>query len=206
MGSKNLSLVASLQIHSTTHLSSVFSKAYTLPCLLGVTCLVRQPSRIVRRRGTPLIKPPCASETPLFDRSSINSFGNFVWVQGPRRDFPSLRSETRCPISPDRGALFTTTGSRGVGLGPWFAQRSFRRVSESVSRVRISFAPPLAHRKPEMRSLMGPFFFWFQRGLARPSDFRRLAMWPKSVSERPASLSIRPSSKSRRIQKVTHFQ
>ena len=109
-------------------------------------------------------------------------------------------------MSPDRGDLFTTTGSRGVGLGPWFAQRSFRRVSESVSRVRISFAPPLAHRKPEMRSLMGPFFFLFQSGLARPSDFRRLAFRPKLVSEGPASLSIRPSSKSRRIQKVTLFQ
>ena len=77
-----------------------------------------------RGQASPLNKPPCASETPLFDRSSINSFGNFVWVQGPRRDFPSLRSETRCPISPDRGALFTTTGSRGVGLGPWFGGRA----------------------------------------------------------------------------------
>jgi hypothetical protein len=67
-------------------------------------------------------------------------------------------------------------------------------------------APPLAHRKPEMRSLMGPFFFLFQSGLARPSDFRRLAFRPKLVSEGPASLSIRPSSKSRRIQKVTLFQ
>jgi len=48
--------------------------------------------------------------------------------------------------------------------------------------------------------------FWFQRGLTTPCDFRRLAIWPKSVSERPASLSIRPSSESRRIQKMTHFQ
>lgn len=53
---------------------------------------------------------------------------------------------------------------------------------------------------------MGPFFFLFQRGLARPSDFRRLAISSKSVSERPASLSIRPSPKSRRIQKITRFQ
>ena len=66
--------------------------------------------------------------------------------------------------------------------------------------------PPLVHREPETRSLMGPFFFWFQRGLAMPSDFQRLAFPPKSVSERPASLSIRPSWKARRIQKVTHFQ
>ena len=66
--------------------------------------------------------------------------------------------------------------------------------------------PPLAHREPEARSLTGPFFFLFQRGLAKPSDLRRLEFWPKSVSEASASLSTRPSSKSRRIQKVTHFQ
>jgi hypothetical protein len=66
--------------------------------------------------------------------------------------------------------------------------------------------PPLAYRKPEMRSLKGPFFFLFQRVLARPSDFRRLAFRPKSVSEAPASLSIRPSPRSRRIQKVYYFQ
>jgi hypothetical protein len=68
------------------------------------------------------------------------------------------------------------------------------------------FLPPLAHRKPEIRSLTGPFFFLFQRGSAMPSDFQRLALRPKSVSERPVSLSIRLSSKSRRIQKMTHFQ
>jgi len=43
-------------------------------------------------------------------------------------------------------------------------------------------------------------------GLARPSDFRRPAIGSKSVSEPPASLSTRPSPKSRRIQKVTYFQ
>ena len=159
------------------------------------------------------------------------------------------RSETRCPISPGRGDLFTATGSRGVGLGPWFGGRAspnlnwpqtaheqcqnssaklapcFRRswsmglgpwsfarygrieaLSRHAPRVRISFAPPLAHCKPEMRSLTGPFFFLFQRGLAKPSDFRRLASGPKSVSERPASLSTRPSPKSRRIQKCLSFQ
>ena len=51
----------------------------------------------------------------------------------------------------------------------------------------------------------GAFFFLFQRGLAEQSDFRRPAFWPKSVSARPASLSIRPSCKSRRIQKLTYF-
>ena len=76
----------------------------------------------------------------------------------------------------------------------------------NVSRVRIPSTPPLAHRKPEMRSLTGPFFFLFQRGLAKPADLRRIGDGPKSVSQRPASLSIRPSWKSRRIRKVTHFQ
>jgi hypothetical protein len=46
----------------------------------------------------------------------------------------------------------------------------------------------------------------FQRGLARPSDIRRPGDGPIPVSERPASLSTRPSPKSRRIQKVTVFQ
>ena len=35
--------------------------------------------------GTPLIKPPCASESSLIDRSAKNSLSNFVWAQGPRR-------------------------------------------------------------------------------------------------------------------------
>ena len=78
--------------------------------------------------------------------------------------------------------------------------------SRGESWLPAPLPPPLAHSKPEMRSLTGPFFFLFQRGLARPSDFWRLAVWPKSVSERPASLSIRPSPKSRRIQKMTLFQ
>jgi hypothetical protein len=80
----------------------------------------------------------------------------------------------------------------------------------SASRQESSFpapvSPPLAHRKPEMKSLAGPFFFLFHRGLARPSDFRRLAFGSELVSESPASLSTRPSHKSRRIQKVTPFQ
>ena len=53
----------------------------------------------------------------MFDRCSKNPPGNFVWAL-------MLRSEALCPISPDRGALFTTTGSRGVGLGPWFGGRA----------------------------------------------------------------------------------
>jgi hypothetical protein len=69
----------------------------------------------------------------------------------------------------------------------------------------VAFPPPIAYREPETRSLTGPFFFLFQRGLVKPSDFRRLTAGKKSVSKRLASLSIRPSSKSRRIQNVTFF-
>ena len=67
-------------------------------------------------------------------------------------------------------------------------------------------APPLAHYKPETRPQHGPFFFLFQRGLAEPSDFRRLAVGPKLVSERPASPFTRPSPKSRRTQNCLFFQ
>ena len=73
------------------------------------------------------------------------------------------------------------------------------------SSLHVSFPPPPTIRKPEMRSLAGPFFFLVQRGLAMPSDFRRLAVGPKSVSERLASLSTRPLPKSRRIQELTYF-
>ena len=114
------------------------------------------------RRGYPPNQAPCASETPLFDRSSINSFGNFVWAQGPRRDFPSLRSMALCPISPDRGDLFTTTGSRGVGLGPWSLARYGRieALSPHAPRVRISFAPPLALAETDDGPSQGPFLSW----------------------------------------------
>jgi hypothetical protein len=70
----------------------------------------------------------------------------------------------------------------------------------------VRFPPPLTHCKPEIRSLNGPFFFLFQSGLARLSDFRRLVFPPKSVSDRPWSLSIRPSPESRRIQNIYILQ
>ncbi len=92
-------------------------------------------------RGHPPNQAPCVSERPLFDGCSTNSFGNFVWVQGSRRDFPSLRSMALCPFSPDRDALFMTTGSRGAGLGRPPAGGSFETLFRRAPRVRISFAP-----------------------------------------------------------------
>ena len=64
-----------------------------------------------RGQASPLNKPPGASETPLFDRSAKNSFGNFVWVQGPRRSAPSPRTEAICSGWAVRGARAWDIGS-----------------------------------------------------------------------------------------------
>lgn len=70
----------------------------------------------------------------------------------------------------------------------------------------VPFHPPQTIRKPETRPRRGPFFFLVQRGLTSPSDFRRLAFGPESVSDQPASLVTRPSPKSGRIQNWSSFQ
>ena len=49
---------------------------------------------------------------------------------------------------------------------------------------------------------MEPFFFLFQRGLAVATALRRLAKYPKSVSEPALSLTDRPWPSEGRIQKV----
>jgi hypothetical protein len=112
--------------------------------------------------------------------------------------------------NPPRGGAETAPAFHRNGHTCWIGRgrsRQFRsRRGANDAAVRNSLAPPLAHREPETRSLMGAFFFLFQRGLPMPSDLQRLAFPPKSVSERPGSLSIRPSWKSRRIQKVTVLQ
>ena len=77
---------------------------------------------------------------------------------------------------------------------------------ETVSRVRIPVSPPQTIRDPETRPQCGPFFILVQRGLTSPSDFRRLVVGRKSVSERPASLFTHPSLKSRRIKKMRFFR
>lgn len=53
---------------------------------------------------------------------------------------------------------------------------------------------------------LGAFFFMCQRGLQAPSALRRLANRARSVSERPPSLSTRPSHSARRIQNPHTFQ
>ena len=67
-------------------------------------------------------------------------------------------------------------------------------------------APPLAHRKPEMRSLMGPFFFLIQRGLVMVTALWRLPKRPKSVSERHLSLIDRPRLSEGRFQNSVQLQ
>ncbi len=71
----------------------------------------------------------------------------------------------------------------------------------SVPRVRIPLSPPLSCSEPEMRLLLGAFFFLSQRRLAEAAEPRRLAPGPISVSEL-ASVSnranlVRPGSVSR---------
>ena len=70
----------------------------------------------------------------------------------------------------------------------------------------VRFPPPLAHCEPETRLPRGAFFFMCQRGLKGPSALRRLANRARSVSERPPSLSTRPSLWVRRIQNPHRFQ
>ena len=62
--------------------------------------------------------------------------------------------------------------------------------------------PPQTIREPETRPPTGPFFFWFQRGLAAATALRRLVKCQKSVSEPALSLTDRPWPSEGRIQKV----
>ena len=96
--------------------------------------------------------------------------------------------------------VFAVLGAWALDFGPWFAWRSFRRVSESVSRVRISFAPPPTLAKTHDGPSRGPFLFWFQRGLVAATALRRLPKRSKSVSEPHLSLIDRPRSSEGRFQ------
>ena len=67
-------------------------------------------------------------------------------------------------------------------------------------------APPLTLAETDDGPLRGPFFFLFQRGLAVATALRRLAKYPKSVSEPALSLTDRPWPSEGRIIKVYYFQ
>ena len=96
----------------------------------------------------------------------------------------------------------------GVGqVAEWSKARAWKvRRRVTVSRVRIPSCPPLTLAKTDDGPLWGPFFFWFQRGLAVATALRRLAKYPKSVSEPALSLTDRPWPSEGRIQKIYYFQ
>jgi len=74
------------------------------------------------------------------------------------------------------------------------------------SSLPVAFPPPLTLTETDDGPLWGPFFFLFQRGLAVATALRRLAKYPKSVSEPALSLTDRPRPSEGRIQKVKQFQ
>ena len=77
-------------------------------------------------------------------------------------------------------------------------------ISGSLRESWVSdpLAPPLTLAKTDDGPFWGPFFFWFQRGLAVATALRRLAKYPKSLSEPALSLTDRPWPSEGRIQKV----
>ena len=92
-------------------------------------------------------------------------------------------------------------------MAEWSKARAWKvRRRVTVSRVRIPSCPPLSLVETDDGALWGPFFFWFQRGLAVATALRRLAKYPKSVSEPALSLTDRPWPSEGRIQKVYYFQ
>ena len=92
-------------------------------------------------------------------------------------------------------------------MAEWSKARAWKvRRRVTVSRVRIPSCPPLTLAKTDDGPLWGPFFFWFQRGLAVATALRRLAKYPKSVSEPALSLTDRPWPSEGCIKKVYYFQ
>jgi hypothetical protein len=65
--------------------------------------------------------------------------------------------------------------------------------------------PPLSLAETDDGPLWAPFFFWFQRGLALATALRRLAKYPKSVSEPALSITDRPWPSEGRIKKYIIF-
>ena len=105
------------------------------------------------------------------------------------------------------GALALQVAAQGEGgMMNFSTEYAVNDTGFRESSRLVRFPPPQTIREPETRPQCGPFFFLVQRGLTRPSDFRRLAVGPKLVSERPASPFTRPSPKSRRIQNYYSFQ
>ena len=62
--------------------------------------------------------------------------------------------------------------------------------------------PPPKLAETEDGPLLGPFFFWFQRGLVSVTALRRLPKLPKLVSKSRLSLIDRPQPSEGRFQNV----
>ena len=87
-----------------------------------------------------------------------------------------------------------------------FIRRSLTDAERFWIRMWSSPSPPNSYRKPEFRSLLGSFLFWFQRGLALAAALQRLTTGSKSVSERHLSLTERPTAPESRLEKMYHLQ
>ena len=66
--------------------------------------------------------------------------------------------------------------------------------------------PPISHTEHDDGTILGPFFFAFQRGLSKATALQRLPKRPQSVSEPRLSLIDRPLPSEGRIQTVYLLQ
>ena len=82
----------------------------------------------------------------------------------------------------------------------------FNELGPREGSTAVAFPPPLTLAETDDGPLWGPFFFLFQRCLAVATALRRLAEYPKSVSEPALSLTDRPRCSEGRINKVHNFQ
>ena len=105
------------------------------------------------KAGTPQFSPPCASERPLFDRCSKNSFGNIGWAQGPRRSGKCHRT----------AALYSrqlVRGARALDLGPSLAVDALRHFPDTPipHRYHSLLCGPDYHERQEWPILQSELF------------------------------------------------
>ena len=79
-------------------------------------------------------------------------------------------------------------------------------ASRRESSFSAPFPPPISHTEHDNGTFLGPFFFAFQRGLAKATALQRLPKRPQSVSEPRLSLIDRPLPSEGRIQTVYLLQ
>ena len=93
-----------------------------------------------------------------------------------------------------------------MGFEPVKRRMKINRLSGGEGSTAVPFPPPLSVEEFDLGPSQGPFFFWFQRGLAMVTGLQRLAKFPDLVSDRPVSLSDRPLAQMGRIQEYSSFQ